>query len=316
MKFAEVLDESLDVVKKNAGTILMFNLLYGLIYIGVFIIAGISTAVFTMGAVSMMSGDFEIGVFIVMGILVFIFVVFGLSQIAGNIRIGAQNLNQEKIDFKVAFGTAFKKLPTLAGILLAYFLCIAPLAVISFKVVNESYDLFIYFMEDWVQVAIVLISMLSIILIFTIVTNFFVFAIHAAVLENTGPIKAISRSFKLVKTQFWRVFGAMFLIQLLIAAIQYSLISFVGYCGGILYLLGQFLSFAPEELYQIAFILVPYLQWPVNIMSYLFLNPWLMIMTTLLYINIRFKTEGYDLTLHINQLERNIEKCKAATDMK
>ncbi len=309
MKFAEVLDESLEIVKKNAGTILMFNLLYGLIYIGVSIIAGVS-AVFTIDAIAVMPGSNRIGVFVLLGVLVFIFVVFGLSQIAGNIRIGAQKLNEEKVDFKSAFGTAFKKLPTLAGILLVYALCIGPLAAIAYQVVDESYYLFPFFMDEWVNVTVILIIMLIMIFLMAIVTNFFVFAIHVTVVENLGPIKSIKRSFQLVRTQFWKVFGSMFLMQLLVGAIQYSLISFIVYCGGILYVIGQLLTFAPEGLYQIAFVLVPYLQWPVNIMSYLFLTPMVIIMTTLLYINIRFKTEGFDLVLNIKQLERNMERAE------
>lgn len=307
MKLAEILDESLEIVKKNAGTILMFNLLFGLIYIAAFIILGVFAAISAGFSIAASS---DIGVIVVIGILAFLLMSMVMAQMAGNIKIGEKGLNQEKIEFGGAFKIAFRKIPTIACVLVVYLVCIAPIGVISFKIVDEFYLLFLSYMDEWINVVAIVIIMLVVSFVFIMVTNFFVFTIHAVVVENLGPVKSIARSFGLVRTQFWRIFGSMLLIQLVIAAVQYSLISFVAYFGGIIFLIGQLLSLAPEGLYQIAFFLVPYLQWPVNILSYLFLMPMTIIMTTLLYFNIRFKTEGYDLILNINELERNIESAE------
>lgn len=320
MKLAEVLDESLEMVKKNVGTILMYNLFFWLAYIGIVIVATVISIMFASISIITSTAN-SIVFFIVVALLILFFAVFTLSHMVGNIKIGTQYINHEKLNYKLALATTFKKLPTIAGILIAYILCMVPIGAISFMGVNQFNPLLKIFegilfetlkISNIIGVELIgfVIAILGIIAFIITVTNFFTFSIHVAVIENLGPIKSIVRSFKLVKTQFWRVLGSIFLIQLSIAVIQYSLISFIGYCSGILYLVGKFLSFAPEELYQLAFLLVPYLQWPVNIMSYLFLVPMMIIMSTFLYLNIRSKTEGYDLVLKIDQLERNMESVK------
>jgi len=46
------------------------------------------------------------------------------------------------------------------------------------------------------------------------------FVIPVVVLEHTGPLKALGRSWRLVRGSWWRVFGIMFLVSLIVSFVQ------------------------------------------------------------------------------------------------
>jgi len=123
-----------------------------------------------------------------------------------------------------------------------------------------------------------------------LITAFFIvrlmFFPQMVVLEEHGPLDALSRSWQLVRGSFWRVLGTVILVYLLVQILLVipSLIS-----GGIIgivfpdpiqdFAIQQSLSTLVTYIAQILFL-------PISIIAY-----------TLLYYDLRVRKEGYDLQL-------------------
>lgn len=120
----------------------------------------------------------------------------------------------------------------------------------------------------------------------TFLTIKFIFIPHAIVLDNTGVIAGLRRSFTISNGYWWRTFGIYMIISVIIGIINSLL-------GQTVKLMGWGLSMLPGV---DSMIIVAANGVVMTIIS-IILNPITFIATTLLYYDLRIRKEGFDLIL-------------------
>ncbi len=112
----------------------------------------------------------------------------------------------------------------------------------------------------------------------------------ALVAEQLGPVSALGRSFGLVRGRFWPVLGAVLLAYLLyfvvsqIVSVLTTVLTVAGALGS------EQISFIPTVIGTVF----------VSVIA----TPFLAAMVTIIYFDLRVRTEGYDLELMAADLER------------
>lgn len=312
MSLSEVLDRSINTLRKNLKNIVLFNLVYSIIsgiIAFIFIIIGILTAAFT----SILAPS-SLGVVISTSLIILIIATFVMSVKVGIIKISAQQYTGENISVQKALTSSLVSLPKIFVILLLATIAFSPVIFVFWKLITwviESVDLYLFGfgMEivEWMSVIIIPLLMLFIALfVVMLYYTVFSFSFQVAAIEKKGPIASIKRSFILVKNNFWKMFGYNLIFILTVMGIRYSLQSLVGLILGIIYLVGKLFSINQDYNILLAS-LYGVLSWPINILTWLIVSPIGGIMSTLLYFNQRFKKEGLDMELKLKVLENTMK---------
>ncbi|MGV8983010.1 hypothetical protein [Clostridium sp.] len=313
MSLTEIMDRSIEILKKYIKTIVTFNLAYialclvgvvGVVLIGVILVAiviGLKLSPVVIGIVSTILG---IGLF-----------TFAMCFKIGLIKISSQEFFEERIDAGKAISFSMKKIFKVLGVLLMEVLMFLPVAGI-FAVIGyigyskfQNSSLFLG-MNDKNEITIIVITIVIILLFFLSLLAYvtiFSFSFHAVAIENKGVFAALKRSYALVKGDYFKILGCTILFNLTIYAITSSLQSFIGIVAAIIYTLFKFLNIQ-QDLLAYATMMYNILQWPISLLSGLVISPLLTIMMTHLYYNQRFKKEGYDILLKLNKIEKDYEK--------
>lgn len=321
MNFNEIMDRSIEILKKQLKNIAPFMLCFSIIIavIVFFIIALMSVFMFA----SLSSSDFSdhtsnLVKFIIWGSIIGI-LVGGISMglNAGIIKITNRVILQEKASLGDAMSSAFHGIPKFWGIAFLIVMMFLPAAV-AFGVI--IYYLYKLFMSSGLQyrinnigisgallIAVFVIVVLAAFFVVLIYNTLFGFAVHAIIIENKSVIGSIKRSLQLVKGAFWKLLCCNLLIMLTVLALKYSLTSFAGLLFSILYLIMKFLNVSVDTV-SYAVMCYSALSQPINLICLMMITPIGSIMTTLLYFNQRFKKEGYDIQLKVNELQRNNER--------
>jgi hypothetical protein len=112
----------------------------------------------------------------------------------------------------------------------------------------------------------------------------FAFAPAALVVEDTGAIAAMRRSWRLVRGHFWRLFGTLLLASLLVGIVG-------GIAGAPFVIAAQFIGPAG---------------WPLaaagNAIAGIFTRPFVLIIVVLLYFDLRIRKEGFDLAVMVAEI--------------
>lgn len=313
MSLTEIMDNSIEVLKKYLKVIITFNFAYGaLSIIGMivfFIVGGIFLAISL--AIRLNA--------VLIGIVFFIFTISIIAYITnfkiGLIKISSQEISKEKIYASQAISASFKKLFVVLGVILMEILLYLPVAGIFAAIGYLFFDEIlksnlIYGIYDKNEIGIMIIIFIFVLLMilsFLAYVTIFSFALHAVAIENKGVFAALKRSYNLVKRNYFKILGCTILFNLTSSAIIYSLQSFIGLLGGIIYMILKFLNFQ-QDLLKFATSVYNFSSWPISILSWLVITPIGTIMVTYLYYNQRFKIEGYDITLKLNKLQKVKEK--------
>lgn len=315
MSLSEILDRSIDILKKYMKNIVLFSLCYGFIYT-----AGVMIFVFGGGIFIFMSMAVTPNLtvpIIFLALLVIVALLLVLASRVGIIKIASQEFSGIKAGLGEAMKASFKSLPKLFGILLIEILLSIPaFAVIGGAVylIFENLDTATNFALDvgmgmWGTLIILLfiLIILAISMVIQMYYTWFSFTLHAAVLEKRGVIASVKRSFALVRKNFWSIFGITLLIGYTVYAIQSSLSSFITALLSLLYLLVKFLNL-PMDFISFLNLTYSIANFPISILSWLVITPIGTIMTTLLYYNQRFKKEGYDMVIGLREIQKKDER--------
>lgn len=313
MSLTEIMDSSIEVLKKYLKIIITYNFTYGALsiigMIGFMIVGGIFLAI---------SLALKLNA-VIIGIIFFIFAIIIIAFITsfkiGLIKISSQELSRVKIYANQAISSSFKKFFVVLGVILMEILLYLPVAAIFAAIGYLFYDgvqqsnlvYGIYDKDEIGIMIIVFVFVLFMILSVLAYVTIFTFSFHAVAIENKGVFAALKRSYNLVKRNYFKIFWFTILFNLTSSAIIYSLQSFVGLLGGIIYMLLKFLN-VQQSFIEFATSVYNFSSWPISILSWLVITPIGTIMVTYLYYNQRFKKEGYDITLKLNKLEKDKEK--------
>lgn len=320
MNLNEVMDKSVEILKRQVKNIVPFTLLFSIILgtIGFFIaMIGMVFVIALFAGINYHSQSPNFVPLIIIGCIIGILIggaYMGLK--AGIAKIVNCDINQERATLGDAMSSAFSSIPKFWAILFLIFLMFLPAVGVFGAILYYLYKAFITLeamngqdlrIPGLLFILAVLITILAAYFVVFIYYALFGFTIHAVVIEKKGVIDSIKRSLQLVKGAFWKILGCNVLIALTISALEYSLMSFIGLVFGILFLVLKFFNVSVNA---INFITMCYSisSRPINLVSFMLLAPLGNIMTTLLYFNQRFKKEGYDIQLRVNELQRINER--------
>jgi hypothetical protein len=315
MNISEVMDRSIDVLKKNIKSIILFSLGYGAIIFGVTFVLIIVVAI-GMAILSKLLSAVVLGIILTfLGIFLF---SFYLSSHAGMVKIASQDFLNEQVAAHDAIKASFKIIPKL--------FCIVFLAMLMFLPVAGIFGAVIYFLFDKIKdsmlvfevygalgakqiMLIILPILLALAVIFctTAFSTWFCFVVQAVTVEKAGIIGSIKKSFTLVRKNFWSIFWCIILFNLTTYVFRSSLDGLLGILTTIFYFLEKFFNIKQDFITYMTTIF-SMLRWPVSILYTLVIMPIGTIMMSNLYFNQRFKKEGYDLQLRLMEIQKNQAK--------
>lgn len=317
LNLAEMLDMSVEILKKYIKTISLFALGYG-------IITGIiSFIAFLFGGIFIGISAFSGPVLPIIGgvVLGVIIMSLYLSMRVGVIKISSQDFFNEKVYTHNAVKASFKKLPQVIGSTILSFILFLPVGGVMFVITYSVFKL----LENYITyseptplsvIGFFILVVILIILMFFILTAFsalVAFSVHSITIEDMGPVASIKRSFQLVKGNFWNIFWSIFFISIAIYVIRASFQGFISLIVGILYLTAKLVNLN-TDFFTFFTMANAITAWPLSLLFWVIISPLSSIMTTQLYFNQRFKKEGYDMILRLRKIEKNNER-KAIEDV-
>lgn len=315
MNVNEVMDRSIDVLKKNVKSIILFSLGYGLIGIGIAIVLIIVGSIFMIFVTKDNSTSMIVTSIIVLTIIGILLSSFVLSSKAGIARISGQDYLKEQVAAHDAIKISLKSIPKLFCVSFLIILMFLPIAGIFaaivyflYKAIEDSMLLFdIYGAKE--IILIILTVLLALVMVFCIAAFFtwFCFVVQSVAVEKTGIIGSIKKSFALVRHNFWRIFWCIILFNLTIFAFKSSIDSCLALLTTIFYFLEKFLNINQDFITYVSTIFTM-LRWPLSILYTLIITPIGTIMMSTLYFNQRFEKEGYDLQLRLIEIQQNQER--------
>lgn len=314
MNVAEIMDRSVEFLKKNIKTISLFSLAIGII---MGIIAFVVILVFTLGGVFALRGDNYsfISILTFGGLLFIIVMTFFITPNIGFIKISSSEFLDEKVYTHNAINESFKNIFKVLGFIATSIILFSPVAVIFggifyyfYKIFDESLISLRIFQvkEKLILVLAIIIILLAIFVILSYIT-ILSFSLHAITIEKKGVFASLKRSYDLVKSSFWKIFGCMVIFHVAVYGIRASLDSFIALVMGIIFMIMKFLNI-PQDYTVLMVTTFTYARWPLNILSWLVISPIASIMMSFLYFNQRFKKEGFDIILKLKEVQKNEER--------
>jgi hypothetical protein len=318
MGLSEIMDKSIEILRKYIKTILLFTLGYGVICGIAAVILIIIVAIFGAVTYKILSGSVVLPS-IIFGLLGSFLFAFFLTYNTGLIKIASQDFLDEKIYADDAIGISFKSILKVFGIVLIAIILFIPIICIFaavtyllFKILKYpiSYVSIAYGISGIKNVtAIIIVIGMILAAIITVLSylTFLSFSLNAAVIEKKHVFSALKRSYELVKNDFRKIFGSIILFSVTILAVKISLNSFIGMILSIVYLIIKFLNMQVgyTDFMTIGY---TYVQWPLNLLLWLVISPISTIMMCNMYFNQRYKKEGYDIVLNLKKIQRNDER--------
>ncbi|MCM8710301.1 hypothetical protein M2651_04580 [Clostridium sp. SYSU_GA19001] len=312
MTLSEIMDKSIEILKKYMQTIVVFTLIYGIIiFISIFILIIIGGISIGLSAVFIKS---PVLIGMIIALLTIVIMTISFTQYIGMIKISSQEYFKEKVLVDGALKVSFKNFFKTAGIVICAIILFIPgiaafggIGYVLFKALNAAFSV-----SNSIDINVILLMIAgAAVFIFAIFVVFgyitwFSFAFHAAVIEKKGVFASIKRSFSLVHSNFWKLFGTTLLITITLYAVRISINSFFALLGSVVFLILRLLNFQQDFLAAIG-AAATYLQFPLSIVYWLIVSPLGYIMLTFLYFNQRFKKEGFDLILKLKEIQKNDE---------
>ena len=313
MSLTEIMDRSVEILKKYIKTLVTFNLAYWAISFCFIIMALIIGGILSAITIGLKLNAVIIGIlFSILGVGIFAFI---MSFKIGLIKISSQDFVGERIYASQAIGVSVKKMFKVLGVAFMETILFLPVIFIFAIIIYLTYDilwknLLTYGIPQKNDISlIILVIVLALLAIFSVLVyiTIFSFSFYVLAIEDVGVFVSLKRSYFLVKGDFFKILGCTILFSLSIYAITISLQGFVGIASSIIYIFFKFMNVDIGFL-NYSSVAYGYLQWPITILSGLVISPLGTIMITHLYYNQRFKKEGYDITLRLNKIQKDEEK--------
>ncbi|MFL0248442.1 hypothetical protein [Candidatus Clostridium stratigraminis] len=317
MNLSEIMDRSIDILRKNIKSIALFSFGYTVIEIIGIILVSIIISIF--GAITV--GIFHNVAFaaIIISVFILFLAAFLISYCIGIIRISSGEFTEEKIYAHTAIKASFKSLFKVYAIIIIGTIALLPVLAAfgglgyvlanSFNInsINNISNVNTVIGKGVVILIVFILYILAAIFAVLAVLNWFLFSLHTLAIENIGVVNSIKRSFYLVRKDYLRILGASILFTLTVTALRLSVDLILGTASSIIYLLLKFFSVKQDYIGFLSMI-YNYTNWPLSIIVLMVITPINVIMLTMLYYNQRFKKEGYDLELRLREIELKNER--------
>ena len=313
MNLAEIMDRSIEILKKYVTTIIMFSIGYGVLLCAGIVIVAIIGSIFLGVAIGFIKN--VIFVVVIFSILGSALIALTLATQVGIIKITSQEFFEERIYASSAVGASFKSIFKVLGVtMIGLLLAIPAIGIFSVPVyfLYKNFESTAEFLKGNTA-GIIIFTVIYMILILAAIAviigyiTIFVFSLQALIVEKKGVIKSVKRSFYLVRHSFFKIYGCVILFSITVSAIQYSIVSFWGLAVSIVFMILKFFN-VQESYTTFLTMALTYSNWPISLISWCVISPIGTIMISLLYFNQRFKKEGYDMTLRLKQIQKNQER--------
>ena len=282
MNTAEVMDRVFDVYRKSFFKQLGFSAIVGVI--AFVLIFAITVMMLTMGtlffAFFAITGveHFPAGnaaiipAIIFLGIMVLLYLLWQSVASAGHILLSEQAFYGRAM--KLQFGNVLAVAVRVFSAFLAQVILVIPVIALA----GGAFYLSALLAGNAFQIAVFAAGFFGVI----VYLNIFLFAVAVAIFENRMFMKAIQRSWELVRGEFWKLFGIRVLWFMVIMVITYA-------TYGLLAVGGMIANF--ELLFALINIILGFAIMPLD-----------GIMQAVLYFNQRIKREGLDLEIKLEHL--------------
>jgi hypothetical protein len=316
MSLREVMDGAVDILRKYIKTTLLFTFGYGAI--GMFATVILILIASIGGVITFAVSKNSVVLAIIISLAILLVIAIFLSINVGMIKIANQEFLGEQVLAHNAIGDSFKSILKVTGIVLCGIIIFIPVIAIFAGITYAIFKGFenslividIFRAKEIFLIILSIIVMVAAVMVVVAYTTLIGFSFHAMAIENKGVIGSIIRSFKLVKINFWKMFGCTILISFTIYAITSSIQGFFGVVGGIIFLILKALNVQQDFMAFITMV-TSIVNWPLTLISWVIITPISMNMISLLYFNQRIKHEGYDLVLKLRELKKNEERKQA-----
>ncbi|ERI91580.1 hypothetical protein HMPREF1982_03089 [Clostridiales bacterium oral taxon 876 str. F0540] len=316
MNLSEIMDKSIDILRKHVKSIALFTVGYGIIaFLLILGLVIVSAIVLAIGSFIFSSARNIVGAVIIISIIAVLGASFMVSLYSGTIKIASQEYCGETVFAHDAIKISFKSIFKVFVIILSAAVMFIPAGGLIYLVGKKFFGSFdrAFLMMGALDGRIIFMVIYSIIFGLAVVfivsayAAWFSFALHALIVEKKGPFASIKRSFKLVRKDYWKVFGSSVLFNLVVYAIRASVESLIALIASGVYMLGKILNISQDYTTFLTSVYT-YINWPLNLIFWMVVTPIAAIMLTMLYFNQRFKKEGFDLELRLKEIEKNDER--------
>lgn len=308
MNAAGLMDSVFEVYKKSFAKQLLFSALVGVLsFIAMFVLGIIAAFAVAIPMINNIDNSFYLMLFAVLAAMLPVYWIWTSTADAGHILLSKQAFYGEKLTypFRPLFKTIFRVLgATLAQILLSipWLLVLLGIVLLASNPADSLYAGDTTFLLSFLSSNFYIILTIVSAVVYVAYSNLFALAVPVAVFENKTFFKAISRSYTLLKGEFWKILGIRLLWVLVSYLFSYS-------AQGLWYLLMALVSVLTESALGSSAAL-----WMTgNILQSLFsvvigfvMGPLTGIMTALIYFNQRIKREALDIEIGLDQLSNRL----------
>lgn len=307
---AEIMDKSLDILRKKFKDIVMYNLIYTMIIGAVGLLS--TFLLVLVGVLLFSSFDEASGIIAYVAILTTFFLGLYLSLGTGVINATSKTILREKTSIGKSIALAFKSILKTLGLTFLVALTLTP-SIAAFYYMGRGFidsisSFIIYnisgFELSWLSLIIIPIFLLLLLFfVFLLYLTFYIYALQELIIEKKGPINAIKGSYRLIKNNYFKTLKHVFLTILSVYGIRYSFDSIVTIIVAIIYLVGMLFGL-DQDMVTIFSAIYGAMTFPLTALTWLIITPIFFIMTTTMYYNERAKKDGLDIYMKLDALKK------------
>ncbi len=306
----ELMDKSLDILRKKFKDIVMYNFVYTMVLgaMGFIVIL-----ILTLVAIFLWSSFNEaLGIIAYMVILLIFLLGLYLSLGTGVINLSSKSVLGEKTSIGNSISLAFKGILKTLGLTFLVALTLIPAVAVFYYMGRGVIDSLSNFLSysvigyrlQWLNL--IIIPMIFLLLLFFVALlylTFYIYALQVLIIEKKGAIGAIRGSYRLIKNNYFKTLKHVFLVMLSVFGIRYSFESIVTTVAVIIYLVGMFFGI-DMDMATIISAIYGVMAFPLTVLTWLVITPIFFIMTTAMYYNERAKKDGFDIYMKLDALKK------------
>lgn len=320
MNLSQIMDKSIDILREKVKTIVLFALAYmGITIAGGLVGTFIISIIMIITVIGAIESNNPTGIIIAMILLLTVIFTVIKGFGVGIIEVCSEKFFRKNVDTSQALKVSFKNFFKVFCINIIMAISAVPVGFVIYGIIRLLFEIivaldFVMVIGRWMIVVCILLIMVLTLLITGIVVAFltiFAFTSQAITIENVGPLKAIKRSWTLVKNNYWKVFGLSILFFLTVKALGTSMESLVYLVISIIYFIMKLLG-VDADLIVVMNLINLQIQLPMRVLSLMIITPINTIMMTMLYFNLRIKHEGFDMRLRLREIQKDNERKQAS----
>lgn len=310
MSIAKMLDKSVYLHKRNIGTSALYLFVMSILILVIGIISSIiiilpfsilMTRGFMLG-----NNTFEVGfvlsIFMLILIIAVLYYLLDAIRQSGIVTIGSNGFLDRRVDVSDAIMSAFKNIHRVLSVIIAGAILFLPVLLACGGMAVLILSSYTY--DKWIAYALIILISIIFLASFIYFMTIHAFSIQIAIIEKTYFFNALKKSRELVKGRFWRTLGCAMSSYISVSAISLSIYSVFALIGGIIYALISS-SNLDSELLAMLLMLGNVARTPLQLLVSFFVSPISGIFMTILYYNMRFEKEGYDIELNVSRLKNS-----------